>query len=598
MASNNQPVDDLISTLRTLMNKRLLGGYITHIRFPLFKNIERNARIEFEFPVTALVGPNGSGKTSALHALYGAPRGMSTSDFWFATDLDPIREGQGEPHRFIYGHWLQGESKPVETRKARVSGAGSQRRKPGYFEPTKAVKGDHMDMSPWPASGKKPGQSKDRWNPVDRPLLYINFRSELSAFDKFLFWATPKSTKRFPNKYERLQAGARKLNEVIRSGAQSAHFRTQRMVFENRDLSDNEIQAISQILGKHYTGAKLVRHSYYGRTEGVSLKFKTGHSEYSEAFAGSGELAVASLVVQVLSAEKYSLILLDEPEVSLHPRAQEQLLLFLMEQAKSNHHQVVFTTHSPSMVRFLPPNAIKVFYETAGGAFAILGSAHPYAAFSRLGAPVPNKVRVYVEDRLAKFVVEVARLNLPEADRELVEVEFLPGGANTYYGHRIPTLMHEGDHTYLYLDGDAKPGIAIPDPRQIPEGANDSLEGLITRLTGCEVQLGADGGNDLHSEEKKVKLRRKYLAFLHDRVHFLPKACPEQVILTALGYEDENVSCQEAKRQLAGIVLNAFGSNTAEEIDNYARTMLANEREQNADLREISGTLQSLVNRL
>lgn len=160
-----------------------LPKYISHIRFPRFKNLRPDARIDFNFPVTALVGPNGCGKTSALHAMYGAPRGKSTSDYWFATDLDPIAEGNGEVNRFIYGHWLKGVPQPVETRKARVSKSKLKSRKPGYFEPTKAVVGDKMDLSPFlPTPPARPirGQSKDRWNPVERPLLYMNFRSELA----------------------------------------------------------------------------------------------------------------------------------------------------------------------------------------------------------------------------------------------------------------------------------------------------------------------------------------------------------------------------------------------------------------------------------
>ena len=53
-------------------------------------------------------------------------------------------------------------------------------------------------------------------------------------------------------------------------------------------------------------------------------------------------------------------ILLDEPEVSLHPGAQERLVEFLFEQIKKHKHQVVVSTHSPSIIRHLPPEAIKV----------------------------------------------------------------------------------------------------------------------------------------------------------------------------------------------------------------------------------------------
>lgn len=85
-----------------------------------------------------------------------------------------------------------------------------------------------------------------------------------------------------------------------------------------------------------------------------------GH-RYSEAFAGSGEFAVVMLVVGVTEAPPKSLILLDEPEVSLHPGAQRKLMEFLYEQAKINSHQIAISTHAPEIIRSLPASAIKVF---------------------------------------------------------------------------------------------------------------------------------------------------------------------------------------------------------------------------------------------
>lgn len=73
---------------------KVFPGYITHIRFPRFKNIADGTHIEFSFPIAALVGANGSGKTSVLNALYGAPAGQSTGQYWFSTKVDPIEEGR------------------------------------------------------------------------------------------------------------------------------------------------------------------------------------------------------------------------------------------------------------------------------------------------------------------------------------------------------------------------------------------------------------------------------------------------------------------------------------------------------------------------
>lgn len=100
--------------------EKVFPGYITHIRFPRYKNIEDGTRIDFTFPITALVGSNGSGKTSVLNALYGAPAGQSTGHYWFSTQVDPIEEGDGSPSRFIYGHYNFQYKGIVETRKARV----------------------------------------------------------------------------------------------------------------------------------------------------------------------------------------------------------------------------------------------------------------------------------------------------------------------------------------------------------------------------------------------------------------------------------------------------------------------------------------------
>src|SRR3569832_2632695 len=95
---------------------QVFPGYVTHIRFPRYKNIADGARIDFTFPVTALAVANGSGKTSILNALYGAPARKSTGQFWYSTKVDPIQEGEGSPSRFIYGHFNKSLKSVVEPR--------------------------------------------------------------------------------------------------------------------------------------------------------------------------------------------------------------------------------------------------------------------------------------------------------------------------------------------------------------------------------------------------------------------------------------------------------------------------------------------------
>ena len=96
-------------------------------------------------------------------------------------------------------------------------------------------------------------------------------------------------------------------------------------------LSENTVKRIGKILNKEYTDIRVAEHKLY-RNMGTSVYMKNKYEMgYSEANAGSGEIAVVQLVRRIEKAKDYSLVLLDEPEVSLHPGAQENLKEYLLE---------------------------------------------------------------------------------------------------------------------------------------------------------------------------------------------------------------------------------------------------------------------------
>src|SRR5687768_15503566 len=87
---------------------------IDYIRFPFFRNLSENAEIAFNSPFTVFVGQNGCGKSSVLQALYGAPKGYSLTNYWFSTQIDPIREPtEKDRHCFVYSHSNTGRDKEV-----------------------------------------------------------------------------------------------------------------------------------------------------------------------------------------------------------------------------------------------------------------------------------------------------------------------------------------------------------------------------------------------------------------------------------------------------------------------------------------------------
>jgi len=87
-------------------------------------------------------------------------------------------------------------------------------------------------------------------------------------------------------------------------------------VFENKLFTKQQLEIASKILGVNYSGVRIIDHSLFGQ-RGASAFLTSQDLSYSEAFAGSGEFAIVMLVKKITEAEERSLILLDEPEVSL-----------------------------------------------------------------------------------------------------------------------------------------------------------------------------------------------------------------------------------------------------------------------------------------
>ena len=61
---------------------------------------------------------------------------------------------------------------------------------------------------------------------------------------------------------------------------------------------------------------------------------------------GSGTNSLVRLLFELVRAEPGATVLIEEPELSLHPRAQAELASLLAEEAKTRDKQVIMTTHS------------------------------------------------------------------------------------------------------------------------------------------------------------------------------------------------------------------------------------------------------------
>ena len=52
------------------------------------------------------------------------------------------------------------------------------------------------------------------------------------------------------------------------------------------------------------------------------------------------------LIYQLITADKLATVLIEEPEIHLHPKAQAELAEVLADTAKAEDKQIIMTTHS------------------------------------------------------------------------------------------------------------------------------------------------------------------------------------------------------------------------------------------------------------
>lgn len=508
--------------LKKIMASSKIEPFIRHIRFPFFKNLAEGSKIDFEYPITALVGQNGTNKSSVLRALFGSPNNYSLGSLWFSTDVDEIKDGGRS--RFIYGYYDKATDSIVEVIKTRIS----KENDPDYWEPSRPLKSDNM--APMPSTKISTNQLRTRWKAIDKNVIYLDFRATISAFDKFFYHSDFHT---YPKK-DYLRKRSQMLKDIIDNDLKKyqPHKEKKDKLFVNTLLEKSKVEAISKILGRKYTSIRLIEHSLFTNDKAPTIILQSENLKYSEAFAGSGEFAVSILVHKLMDSPDASLILLDEPEVSLHPSAQCQLMEFLSEQALKKKHQIVISTHSSTIVKDLPKNAIKLFcLNDKIGKVDVLQNVSPEESFFILGERI-DKRTVIVEDRLAKRFVEKALKAGGEALLNSFEVKHVPGGAGSILQTlAVPLCVANVKNVIFLLDGDQSRTDDYPTSDSIPENQNTNLQNIIKKITNQDIKFSCDGSNGSSNNNQKYKMQRNFIDFIHDKIAFLPVYTPEAFLI-------------------------------------------------------------------
>ena len=516
---NNKLIQQIAGKFSGKTRFETFKDYITDIHFPFYKGLVPGSKIDFKFPLTVLVGENGCGKSSVLQALENVSAGKSLSQRWFSTSVDPIPDNARPCFWYSYYNAEAGRTVQIlNTRIKKKFKDGSEN--PDYWEPSRPVAKYGMELFD-EKYANTPGATGSRWNGTKRKVEYIDFREEISAFDKYFYFGIEPHKK---TKQEYIRQRSKNLKKAIDGKLKNDLLRS--IV----NLVPEEVSILSDILDKQYQSVKIIEHKFYSKW-GTSVYFSQGvgdasfSGKYSEAFAGSGESAVAKLVHKIFSAQEGTLLLLDEPEVSLHPGAQKRLLNYILENVRDKGLQVVISTHSPAIVEELPPEAIVVMNQTALNKFDPIPDVFAEAAFQYIGHTNIEKPKIIVEDKTAELLVNRA-LDIcnPKAIKS-VKVVCHPGGARDLYKEAVVLSRLDAAKTYLLLDGDQQ--------KELPAGnaiSNSELDQAILNITGIDVKdldFVADSGKQ--SEQLPTE-KRKFLDFLKSNCKFLPLNTPEEFL--------------------------------------------------------------------
>ena len=513
-------------------NKNQFYPYIDYIRFPHYKSLSLNSRINFNFPITLLVGRNGVNKTSILQALYGSPANKSVSEYWFSTNVDQIDEVDGK-QCLIYSYYNIKASRNVEV----LKGRSGTKKGLDYWEPYAPQKQYGMERLP---KNKYIGSSStDRWDGIEKNVVFCDCKEYVSAFDLFFYHYNFKKISTQRSKQDFIRLRSKPVADILKNNTSSYTRYKKEMVIDNVKVDDKVCEIISEIMDESYTDIQILTHKLYSKGDDIkaskTIWMKKSGKEYSEAFAGTGEARIILLVNDIVNAQSNSLILIDEPEISLHPSA-----IYKFKECLNKKHQIIITTHSTQLIKDFPREAVKLLVKN-GEKIDVIENIDYQDAFFELGDVYHSRKMIYVEDRLAKYILDfVITHSGSENLKQNLVVRYIPGGANQIICNNILNSSYlDSDNHYFWLDGDQNTnvsesnnlmnylenGVIISD--KIPEADNGKLDKIIRELTGCSIKFKVSGNKGQRNDTELIEKQRRFIDYWSIYVSYLPFQTPE-----------------------------------------------------------------------
>lgn len=131
------------------------------------------------------------------------------------------------------------------------------------------------------------------------------------------------------------------------------------------------------------------------------------YTYHSEKHFSLGELCVLKLLRLLREVQNDSMIIVDELEMALHPRAQVNLLRYLEDQVEEKSLTVIFSTHSVTLLKSIDRRRIIYLDKQDDGEIKAVVGCFPTYAIGNIASDeetLPD-VMLYVEDLFARDMV-------------------------------------------------------------------------------------------------------------------------------------------------------------------------------------------------
>lgn len=319
---------------------------------PSLRGIE-SLYVSFDYPITAICGRNGAGKSTVLAlAAFSSNRptewiiapwathptrrqskltNYAWSDFFFRKPGDPSYDGLTV--RFTFSH----EGNDVEFERHRVNGQWRTKPDPGRSKP-----------HPFPS----------------RPIEFVSLSRILP-----------------PAELQYIRRQFRKDRETSRYELNTEMLKAMSAIFR---------QTYSSIEVEERNGARLAR-----------CKTETNYDGFN---MGAGENAMISILSRLQVMPVGGLLIIEEIEHGLHPEAQRHLVRALTEIVLRNKQQIIFTTHSPYVIDSLPRQGRVLLQRNNMQHQSVMSPTTRFAMSDMTGTASPEAT-VYVEDDFSATLV-------------------------------------------------------------------------------------------------------------------------------------------------------------------------------------------------